>query len=76
MSNADSTKKWEYGPGEPEMLVSPACLEAPTELLIKCHVLGRQKRKGKLHVEQFGCHGAYRYTITIHDLMMTTIKLL
>ena len=37
----------------------------------------RRKRKRKLrHVEQISFHGADGYTATIHEFMMTTIKLL
>ena len=78
MSNYDSTKNSENGPGAPVGKASSALFFRNTaELLIKSQVQGRRKRKGKLsHVEQTGFHGAGGYTVAIHKFIITTINVL
>ena len=79
MSNSYSTENWEQGPGAPVHVGSgsSAFLETPAELLIRNQVRGRRKRKGNIwHDEQISFHGANEYTVTIHEFMMATIRIL
>ena len=48
ISNSNSTKNLEHGPGVPVWEASYAFLETPAELLIKSQVQGRKKKKGIL----------------------------
>ena len=76
MSNSDSTKCWEHGPGVPVGLASSA---RNTHRVAHKNVTSWKDERGKENYDTFkqiSFHGSDRYIVTIQEFLKTTIKLL